>query len=327
MAWRTHDAVTTHEFRGYAEVVAALADPALVPVPPPEPAPEAARIPHTAAWLRAHVARFAHGSEHARRRTVIEAELARLDPTALRKAAAQHVAHTTDGPDAADTTAVAGAPHAASADPRAQAVHVLARALDLADPARVAADVGLVSAVYFGGESAESDAAVARLAEAHSAEPGSTEYASAAEDVANRISVLIQAYEATGSLVEYAAPHLAADSGAGVDAVLAETLRHDPPLRAMRRVAVRATRISGVDIAAGDHVTLDIAAANRDPEFYPRPDDFDPGRSACPPALTFGSAPRRCPGYEQALALAAGLLAPPPEPASVPAHAPDGEAA
>jgi len=212
-------------------------------------------------------------------------------------------------------------------------VHVLARALDLADPARVAADVGLVSAVYFGGDSAEADAAIARLAQAYSADPDPDPWpaASSAEAVANRISVLIQAYEATGSLVEHAAPHLAEDAGAGVDAVLAETLRHDPPLRAMRRVAVRATRIAGIDIAAGDRVTLDVAAANRDPEIHPRPDEFAPGRSAAPPALTFGSAPRRCPGSAQAFALAAGLLSPLADPArvppSAPAPAPDGEAA
>ncbi|NED12124.1 isocitrate lyase/phosphoenolpyruvate mutase family protein, partial [Streptomyces sp. SID9124] len=53
----TH-ATTTHEFSRYAEVRAALADPALVP---PSPAPDAGPPGASVAWLRATVARFASG--------------------------------------------------------------------------------------------------------------------------------------------------------------------------------------------------------------------------------------------------------------------------
>jgi cytochrome P450 len=315
MAERTRE---THELSRYADVVAALADPALAPVPPEESAQATPEVFGTAAWLRTHVARFAHGPEHARRRAVIETELARLDPAALRKAAALTPAESPS----------------ATADPRAHAVYVLAQALGLPDPDRVVADVALVSEVYFGGDSAPADAAVARLVSAYSTGTHSTDAhptdgtsgpdSSSGEEIANRISVLIQAYQATGSLVELAAAHVDpaahavptphADStadtavAADVTAILTETLRQDPPVRAMRRVAVRDTSVAGLDIAAGDFVTLDIAAANRDPEHFPRPDEFDPARTASPPALTFGSAPRRCPGHAQALALAAGIL-------------------
>ena len=72
-------------------------------------------------------------------------------------------------------------------------------------------------------------------------------------------------------------------------------------------VAVRDTRVAGVDIAAGDLVILDIAAANHDPEVFTDPDAFDPGRSG-PPSLTFGSPPRVCPGRDHAVAIAAGAL-------------------
>lgn len=262
----------THEFHGYAEVVAALADPALVPIAPTESASAAPGSMGTAAWLRAHVARFAHGPQHARRRALIEAELARIDPEALRASAAQ--------------------PDSQGLDPRGRAACLLAQALGLADPERIAADVGIVAAVYFGGDGPDSDAAVARLVEAFTQRQGRP---SDPEEIANSIGILVQAYEATGSLVEHAAAHLAGNIEAfEADSVVRETLRYDPPLTAMRRVAVHATRVAGVEIGEGDRITLEIARANRDP---------DAGD-----ALTFGSEPRRCPGSAHALALAAGIL-------------------
>lgn len=54
-------------------------------------------------------------------------------------------------------------------------------------------------------------------------------------------------------------------------------------------------------------MSLNIAAANRDPEVFADPGTFDPERSG-PPALTFGAEPRICPGRNHALALAAGVL-------------------
>lgn len=271
-------AVRTHEFHQYAEVVEALADPALVPVPPAESAEAAPEVVGTAAWLRAHVARFDHGSRHARRRAVIEAELARIDPAALWKA-------------------VGAMWPCAGEDPRTQAALALAAALGLSDPERVAADVGLASAVYFGGDDPAADAAVARLVDAFAAARESAD----PEEIANLISILIQAYDSTGALVEHAAAHLddeAADTDIDIDidTVVRETLLNDPPLLAMRRVARRATSVAGVEIGEGDLVTLDIASANRDP-------------AASAPGLTFGSEPRRCPGSAHAIALAAGILA------------------
>ncbi|MCX5215107.1 cytochrome P450 [Kitasatospora sp. NBC_00240] len=134
------------------------------------------------------------------------------------------------------------------------------------------------------------------------------------EAAANRIGLLVQACDATADLVEHtrraAAGHLGRHS---VEALLAETLRHDPPVRAMRRIAVRATRVAGADIAVGDLVVLDIAAADRDQQVFLTPDAFDPERSGAaerpgPEALTFGAPPRLCPGRRHALALAAGVL-------------------
>ena len=53
------------------------------PVPPPGPPGPFG----TMAWLRATVSRFSEGEAHARRRALVEARLAALDPAALRAAA------------------------------------------------------------------------------------------------------------------------------------------------------------------------------------------------------------------------------------------------
>jgi cytochrome P450 len=286
--------VNEHCFARHAEVVAALADPALVPIEPPEEADADRAAVGTAAWLRAHVARFAHGPAHVRRRAVVEAEIARLDEDGLRRAATECARKAGPG-----------------ADPRIVAVRALAGELGLPDPEAVAADVALVSAVYFGGADPAADEAVARLVAAyHTADAGAADGADDAdgEALANRISILVQAFEATGSLVERARAAAGGEGSAPVEGLVYETLRHDPPVRAMRRTALRATNVAGVDIAAGDLVTLEIAAANRDPEVFDRPDEFDAGRGETP-SLTFGSAPRRCPGVGHALALATEIVA------------------
>lgn len=79
-----------------------------------------------------------------------------------------------------------------------------------------------------------------------------------------------------------------------IERLLHETLRNDPPVRVLRRVAARDTRVAGRDIAAGDLVLLDATAA--------APTDADE-------PLAFGAPPRVCPGREHAMALAAGALA------------------
>ncbi|WP_405020678.1 cytochrome P450 [Kitasatospora sp. NBC_00070] len=261
---------TEHRFDRYTDVRAALADPHLVPLPA-EPGPVG-----TMAWLRATVARFGSGPEHARRRALVEAELARLDPAELRRSAAAGL----DG------------------DARVRAVRALAEVLGLAEPDAVAAAVGAAAGTYFGGTDPAADAAVAWLLP----RVGGADQEAAAQ----RIGLLLQAFEATGTLVDNART---APAGSAVRARLTETLRYDPAVRVMRRVAARPTEVAGVPIAEGDLVLLDLAAANRDPEVFAEPDRFDPLRSG-PPALTFGSEPRRCPGREHALALAAGILAP-----------------
>ncbi|MER5349085.1 hypothetical protein ABT093_01935 [Kitasatospora sp. NPDC002551] len=251
-------------FTRHEDVTAALADPALVP-PPAGSGPVGG-----VAWLRATVARFSAGERHAARRAFVEADLAGLDPHALRLAAAAGF----------------------EADVRVRAVRVLAQALGLAEPEEVARAVGVVARAYFveRPEDPEADAAVAWLLPRML--PGSEGAADAGdagdlERAAGRIGLLVQACDATATLVEHARRAGGADPVAGA-------LRHDPPVRVMRRRAVRATAVGGVAVPAGADVLLDVAAAQA-------------GRPDLPP-LTFGAAPRLCPGRTHALAIAAGIL-------------------
>ena len=247
---------TTQEIDRYEDVRAALADPALVPeLPAADHGPAGASV----AWLRATVARFSSGEPHRRRRALVEEELARLEPASLWRAALA-------GP--------------AEREVRRRVVRTLAEALGMPEPGAVVEAVIVVAGAYFGDADAAADEAVARLV-AHLAPERADE--AALERVANRIGLLVQACEATTALV---------NAAAGGDVPPARVLREDPPVRVVRRVAARATRVAGREITKGDVVLLDLASAHRS---HPVP-------------LTFGAPPRVCPGRAHAIALAGGLL-------------------
>lgn len=275
-----------HVIQGYQQVVAALHDPRLVPVP------ATGGRAYGIEWLRGGVARFCAGQPHARRRELVEGTLARLDPAVLRAAASRAA------------TAEPGA------DDRLLVVRVLAEALGLADPEEVAAAVATASAAYFGAGGArtvaEADAAVAWLVPRTRAATGSgTGAGDDDEAAAGVIGLLVQAGDATAALVANGRRHPDAAT-APVEDVLEATLRHDPPVTAMRRLAAGATDVGGTAVAAGDLVLLDITAAHRDPAAHP---DLDAHRDpAADRVLTFGAGPHRCPGAAHARALAAGLL-------------------
>lgn len=152
------------EFTGSA-VQEILADPRFVPPPPPPAGPVG-----TLTWLRASVARFSSGAEHARRRAVVEAELARLAPEQLRILATE-----------------------SSVDPQYVPVAVLAAALGIEDVAGAVTAVRAVTAAYQGVYEVAPDASVAWLVDA---------LPDTAPDVtANRIGILVQACDATAALI------------------------------------------------------------------------------------------------------------------------------
>ncbi|MFB4281259.1 cytochrome P450 [Nonomuraea sp. MTCD27] len=212
----------------------------------------------TLAWLRARVSRFSTGETHAGRRRELVELLDQVDPGALR-AEAETMTRRRGGDWRGVPTAVLGA------------------ALGVEDTRAVpAAAAGYLS----GEESPRADAAVAELLE---------------RTGLPTITLLLQAHAATEGLVENALER--ARPGDDIDALLHETLRGNPPLKATRRL----------DQLTGDEVTIDLVAVNRDGDVFAEPERFDPARGRTP-HLTFGHGVRPCPAPAHALALAAGVL-------------------
>jgi cytochrome P450 len=82
---------------------------------------------------------------------------------------------------------------------------------------------------------------------------------------------------------------------ARVSVVIEETLRYDPPVQMMGRVAAEDMTIGDVTVPKGDSAMLLLAAAHHDPELTERPDEFDPDREGIR-HLAFGHGPHFCLG-------------------------------
>jgi cytochrome P450 len=74
-----------------------------------------------------------------------------------------------------------------------------------------------------------------------------------------------------------------------------EVLRIDPPVHLTERYTTRASEIGGVAVPAEAELVLLLAAANRDPRRFERPDDFWPERPDNAP-LSFGAGAHYCLG-------------------------------
>jgi len=89
---------------------------------------------------------------------------------------------------------------------------------------------------------------------------------------------------------------LQADPGLAKN-VVEETLRYWGPVDFVgRRIATEDLEIAGTHIAAGDQVAVSLAAANRDPERFSTPDDFDIGREDANRHVAFGKGIHVCLG-------------------------------
>jgi cytochrome P450 len=89
---------------------------------------------------------------------------------------------------------------------------------------------------------------------------------------------------------------LCADPAGMAAKVVEETLRYDPPVQRTMRVALEPMELSGRRVHKGQYVVTLIGAANRDPEVYSRPAEFDPHRAATVEHLAFSSGIHYCIG-------------------------------
>ena len=248
-----------------AQVRAILADPDYRVPDPGRGAPSG-----TLAWLRQNVARLSNGADHERRRELAEDLLRRVDPAVLRAGARDATNAAIDG--------AGGRPFdAMTLVARQVPVRVLAAALDVAHPEQATGQLAAVAAAFLPGtiDRGTADGSVARLAELLPAGPD--------EQVAARIGLLVQAYEATAGLIGNAvAAGMAAAPRPAAD-VVAQTVRSNPPVRLTRRVT-----------PSGETIALDLTSARDDPAGH----------------LAFGSGLRACPGAAHARALAEGAVGP-----------------
>jgi cytochrome P450 len=79
-----------------------------------------------------------------------------------------------------------------------------------------------------------------------------------------------------------------------------EGLRWEPPLLNIMRRATRDTEVCGVAVPAGATISINLGAANRDPERYESPEAFDVFREA-KANMAFAFGPHRCLGMHLAL--------------------------
>jgi cytochrome P450 len=87
---------------------------------------------------------------------------------------------------------------------------------------------------------------------------------------------------------------LAADAD-GASTLIEETLRYDPPVQLVGRMAAEEMTIGGVTVPKGDTMMLLLAAAHRDPAAFDHPDTFDPSREGIR-HLAFGHGVHFCLG-------------------------------
>jgi cytochrome P450 len=75
-----------------------------------------------------------------------------------------------------------------------------------------------------------------------------------------------------------------------------ETLRFDPPVKVLSRLATKTTAIDDVKVPAGTVLTVGLGAASRDPNHFENPDAFNIDRGNARDNLAFSRGSHACPG-------------------------------
>jgi cytochrome P450 len=267
-------------------VASALASPGLSVVLPHSPEGRAAQ-------LQSRMARFSDGTDHARRRALVEALLP--DPTGLEQQAARRAGELLEpGRGVVDAMPVA----------RTAPIATLAAALGVAD-AGVARVVTVTGRLCDGVAPTldprpvartEVDAAASLLSALVA--PAGADRPADDEAVAATVSLLFQARDATAALIGAAllinADAADADTADDAEDAIERALRQEPPVQCTRRTARADVEIGGTTLPRGAPVWVLLAAAETGPP--------------APPA-TFGAGPHACPGAALAEVLARGVVA------------------
>ena len=121
--------------------------------------------------------------------------------------------------------------------------------------------------------------------------------------VSNLIGLLIQSHDATKGLLSLALLHLlrreeqASLASRDMDFFLSfvtEVLRYDSPVHNTRRILAEDMAFEGQVVPNGSTILIVVAAGNRDPQQFDRPEEFDRHRSNNLSMLSFGHGPHAC---------------------------------
>ena len=116
---------------------------------------------------------------------------------------------------------------------------------------------------------------------------------------------LVAGNETTTKLLTNLMHHLAVEEGLEerlrddpslIDNFIEEGLRFEAPVGGLFRMAKSDTVVGGTQLRSGDHIWLIFAAANRDPEMFPQPDEFSVDRENARDHLAFGHGEHFCIG-------------------------------
>jgi len=90
--------------------------------------------------------------------------------------------------------------------------------------------------------------------------------------------------------------HIVREDPSLIPKMLQEALRMTSPVMHMRRTTLEETELRGQKIAKDEKVILWYGAANRDPDVFPDPDNFDVMRENAAKHLAFGHGAHKCLG-------------------------------
>jgi cytochrome P450 len=130
-----------------------------------------------------------------------------------------------------------------------------------------------------------------------------------AEVVSNVAVLMFGGVETTEGMIANAILHLLAhpeqralvDSDRGLlPNAVEESLRLEPAAAVIDRYATRDVRLGDAPIGERELVTISIAGANRDPDFFPDPERFDVRRENARQQIAFASGPHVCIGMHLA---------------------------